>query len=105
MLPFFEGATYLEQFISTEQLATASHWSLGKNRADVMMPAVGFQTDAEATALTELLHLSHLSWREEITTSVYIVSIRGGVFSFRMSIWSFSNKKLLLRKRIWVYLI
>lgn len=57
---------YLEQLVSTEQLAAATDGSLRKNGADVMMPTVGFQADAQPAALTKLLHLSHLSWKPHL---------------------------------------
>lgn len=67
---------YLEQFISTEQLATATNRSLRKNRADVMMPTVGFQTDAQATVPTKLLHLSHLSRKDEVTSQLRLCLLK-----------------------------
>lgn len=51
---------YLKQLISTEQLAAATDRPLRKDGSDVMVPAVGFQTDAQTAVLCKLLHLSHL---------------------------------------------
>lgn len=56
---------YLEQLVSTEQLATAADRSLRKYGADVVMPTVCFQTDAQTTTLAKLLHLSHLSGKNK----------------------------------------
>ena len=51
---------HLKQFISAEELPAATHWSLRKDGADVVMSAARLQTDAQPAARTELLHLSHL---------------------------------------------
>lgn len=59
--PSLDSATlYLHQFITAKQFPRATHRSFRKNRADVVMSTAGFKTDAQPTALTELLHLSHL---------------------------------------------
>lgn len=53
--------SHLQQLVAAEQLAAAADGPLWKDGADVVVAAVCFQTDAQAAALTELLHLSHLS--------------------------------------------
>lgn len=56
--------SHLQQLVATEQLAAAADGPLGKDWADVVVAAVCFQADAQAAALTELLHLSHLPGRK-----------------------------------------
>lgn len=53
--------SHLQQLIAAEQLGTAADGPLREDGADVVVAAVCFQTDAQAAALTELLHLSHLA--------------------------------------------
>lgn len=59
--------SHLQQLVAAEQLATAADGALREDRADVVVATVCFQTDAQAAALTELLHLSHLSETQSAT--------------------------------------
>lgn len=59
--------SHLQQLVAAEQLATAADGALGEDGADVVVATVCFQTDAQAAALTELLHLSHLSETQSAT--------------------------------------
>lgn len=61
---------YLQQLVATEELAAATYRSLWQDRADVVVTAVGLQTDTQATALTELLHLGNLTKGQESTTQL-----------------------------------